>query len=28
SLNPGAQAFYESLGMKPYRIGMETILSE
>ncbi|WP_304648674.1 N-acetyltransferase, partial [uncultured Dubosiella sp.] len=26
SLNPGAQAFYESLGMKPYKIGMETIL--
>lgn len=26
SLNPGAQAFYESLGMKPYRIGMEEIL--
>lgn len=26
SLNPGAQAFYESLGMKPYRIGMEMIL--
>ncbi len=26
SLNPGAQAFYESLGMKPYLIGMEMIL--
>lgn len=26
SLNPGAQKFYESLGMKPYKIGMETIL--
>ena len=26
SCNPGAQAFYEALGMKPYRIGMETIL--
>lgn len=26
SLNPGAQAFYERLGMHPYRIGMETIL--
>lgn len=24
--NPGAQAFYESMGMKPYRIGMETVL--
>ena len=26
SLNPGAQAFYEAMGMKPYKIGMETIL--
>ena len=26
SCNPGAQAFYESLGMKPQKIGMETIL--
>ena len=24
--NPGAMAFYESLGMKPQKIGMETIL--
>lgn len=24
--NPGAQAFYESCGMKPQKIGMETIL--
>ena len=24
--NPGAMAFYERLGMKPYRIGMEQIL--
>lgn len=24
--NPGAQAFYESRGMKPQKIGMETIL--
>ncbi|MBR2681822.1 MAG: GNAT family N-acetyltransferase [Atopobiaceae bacterium] len=24
--NPGAQAFYEAMGMQPYRIGMETIL--
>ncbi len=24
--NPGAMAFYERLGMKPYRVGMETIL--
>ena len=24
--NPGAMAFYEKLGMKPYRVGMETIL--
>ncbi len=26
SCNPGAVRFYESLGMKPYKIGMETIL--
>lgn len=25
--NPGAMKFYESLGMKPLKIGMETILS-
>ena len=24
--NPGAMAFYEKLGMKPYRVGMEAIL--
>ena len=24
--NPGAQAFYESLGMKPQKTGMETII--
>ena len=24
--NPGAMAFYESLGLKPQKIGMETIL--
>ena len=24
--NPGAMRFYEKLGMKPYRVGMETIL--
>ncbi|MCQ2408202.1 MAG: GNAT family N-acetyltransferase, partial [Oscillospiraceae bacterium] len=24
--NPGAQAFYEKCGMKPQKIGMETIL--
>ena len=24
--NPGAMAFYEKLGMKPYRVGMEQIL--
>ena len=24
--NPGAQAFYESCGMKPQKIGMETVL--
>lgn len=26
SCNPGAAAFYQSLGMQPYKIGMETIL--
>lgn len=26
SLNPGAMKFYESLGLKPYKVGMETIL--
>ena len=26
SCNPGAQAFYESCGMKPQKIGLETIL--
>lgn len=26
SCNPGAQAFYEAMGMKPYKIGMETVL--
>ena len=26
--NPDAQSFYESCGMKPQKIGMETILSE
>ena len=26
SLNPGAQKFYEAMGMKPQKIGMETIL--
>lgn len=26
SCNPGAMTFYEKLGMKPYRVGMETIL--
>ena len=26
SCNPGAMAFYEKLGMKPYKVGMETIL--
>ena len=26
SCNPGAMAFYEKLGMKPYKIGMEQIL--
>lgn len=26
SLNPGAIKFYESLGLKPYKVGMETIL--
>lgn len=26
SCNPGAQAFYEAMGMKPYKVAMETIL--
>ena len=26
SLNPGAIKFYESLGLKPYKVGMQTIL--
>ncbi len=26
SCNPGAMKFYEKLGLKPYKIGMETIL--
>lgn len=26
SCNPSAQAFYEAMGMKPYKVGMETIL--
>lgn len=26
SLNPSAMAFYESCGLKPYKVGMETIL--
>ncbi|NMM99523.1 GNAT family acetyltransferase [Bifidobacterium sp. DSM 109958] len=26
SCNPGAQAFYEAMGLKPYRIGMEQVL--
>ena len=26
SCNPGAMAFYERMGMKPYKVGMETIL--
>ena len=26
SCNPGAQAFYEAMGMKPYKVGMEAIL--
>ena len=26
ALNPGARAFYEKCGMKPQKIGMETIL--
>ena len=26
SCNPGAMAFYEKLGMTPYKVGMETIL--
>ena len=27
SCNPGAKAFYEKLGMEPYKVGMEKILS-
>lgn len=26
SCNPGAQSFYEAMGMLPYKVGMETIL--
>lgn len=26
SCNPGAMKFYESMGMKPFKVGMETIL--
>ena len=26
SLNPGAEAFYRAMGMKPYKVGMEEIL--
>jgi ribosomal protein S18 acetylase RimI-like enzyme len=26
SCNPGAMAFYEKMGMTPYRVGMEQIL--
>lgn len=26
SCNPGAQAFYERMGLKPYRVGMEQVL--
>ncbi len=25
-LNPGAMKFYEAMGMKPYKVGMETVL--
>ena len=28
SCNPGAMKFYEKLGMVPYKVGMETILSQ
>ena len=28
SCNPGAMKFYESLGLKPQKVGMETILEE
>lgn len=28
SCNPGAMKFYESLGMKPQKVGMETVLEE
>ena len=26
SCNPGAQAFYEAMGMRPYKVGMEQVL--
>ncbi len=26
SCNPGAQAFYEAMGMKPFKVGMEQVL--
>jgi ribosomal protein S18 acetylase RimI-like enzyme len=26
TLNPGAQRFYEKMGMKPQKVGMEVIL--
>lgn len=26
SCNPGAQRFYEAMGMKPYKVGMEVVL--
>ena len=26
SCNPDASAFYQAMGMKPYKVGMETIL--
>jgi ribosomal protein S18 acetylase RimI-like enzyme len=26
SYNPGAQAFYEAMGMRPYKVGMEQVL--
>ena len=28
SCNPGAMAFYEKLGMVPYKVGMETVLQD
>ena len=28
SCNPGAQKFYERMGLKPYKVGMELILQE